>query len=514
MLPTYKKKELIKVKDPRVWMFELYNEAKEVVYSLIIDSATGENTVNYAKSGWRDEFMIESFFEYESADDALAWSGKSINTYWFPRDLRRNFHMAERSFESFSNALGDEEATPWEDSNYKKLQRAKQLHDDLLTTYPDLVLPFEPSQETLQELQKLFITEVERIDRDWNWSPNFLVPTPLEFYIDRLVALLETTLEERSEGKLIAAQQLQVEINNLGDDWAPHIKIPKPFEEPPVPDVSKAKEKLVQSLMTDQEWWGTEAAIRFLVDNSKWSGPDRISKIIENPKHWVGGRFHPPLDLFRRSYDDDIVWPTEELQLAVNHPSVLKIGIERYFEQHAEIPNKKMKRYVEVKKTYPRIIEKFENATFEHHHWIYRTFDESDQLLYVGETSHPLLRLRQHAGLSGFQSDNNRKVSTWFPLMTRIHLEPCTNQKEAREKEAQYIREEEPLFNQVHNKFYTSEYGSMFVDKSSYDMPSHNDPRNVGWKTLRHESPALPVSALSLNEFEIRQGIAFDDRSW
>lgn len=128
--------------DRPVWLFELYNTAKEVVYSLLIDEVTGENTILKKDDGWRDQFMIESFFAYDSEADATSWSGKNMNSYWFVSDLISNISFAERSLESFSWALRDLEDLSSSETGFEGLEELNLKFSELQEWYTNLELPF------------------------------------------------------------------------------------------------------------------------------------------------------------------------------------------------------------------------------------------------------------------------------------------------------------------------------------------------------------------------------------
>lgn len=501
------------------WMFELYNEAKEVVYSLVIDENTGENTILHAEKGWRDQFMIDSFFAYDSIEDALSWSGKSMNTYWFIKDIRSAIRFSETSLQSFSNYLEEIEDSSWQRSFYRGLYDTARQIAELKRWYPALELPFRPSGQDLRDLEHYITQEIERQKQDWHWSPDLFIPQPETYYLSSLNELLSDTLKNARAGKLSPEQEVQIAINKVATEWDP---LADSFyydesneEHVPDRDLDRAKEKLVEHLMLDQEWWGTEAGIRALVNGSKWKNAEHIQGVMANEKFWINDAFRPPLKVFRSLEENflDVPAPvSKQLALVVNHPDVLKINLEEYYTQHNFIAQEKMERYKSVLETFPPVLEKFEYSSHRERHWIYRVFDKDGQLLYVGETANPLVRLRQHAGLGAAYDHHRRTVSPWFPHMDTIHLEPCDYQALAREKEAEYIRLEKPKFNQIHNK----EQESSLTDASGEHLqaPSRNDPRNVGWKGHRHVPLALPTFGRILSETEAREGRVFREEEW
>src|SRR5699024_11166456 len=141
----------------------------------------------------------------------------------------------------------------------------------------------------------------------------------------------------------------------------------------------RAKEKLVEHLMLDQEWWGTEAGIRALVNGSKWKNAEHIQGVMANEKFWINDAFRPPLKVFRSLEENflDVPAPvSKQLALVVNHPDVLKINLEEYYTQHNFIAQEKMERYKSVLETFPPVLEKFEYSSHRERHWIYRVFDK------------------------------------------------------------------------------------------------------------------------------------------
>lgn len=72
--------------------------------------------------------------------------------------------------------------------------------------------------------------------------------------------------------------------------------------------------------------------------------------------------------------------------------------------------------------------------------WVYFTYSESDELLYVGKTSSLFHRFRDHA-----------LGSVWFPLMDRMAAIPFSSDSEALINESALIKKLRPRFNIMHN---------------------------------------------------------------
>lgn len=85
-----------------------------------------------------------------------------------------------------------------------------------------------------------------------------------------------------------------------------------------------------------------------------------------------------------------------------------------------------------------KLIE-FRRVKFVQNHALYRFFDDSNRLLYVGITSIPKLRFEQHRAAKPWWPDIAVREITWYP--TRELLA-------AAEKSA--IQRERPLYNIVH----------------------------------------------------------------
>lgn len=66
---------------------------------------------------------------------------------------------------------------------------------------------------------------------------------------------------------------------------------------------------------------------------------------------------------------------------------------------------------------------------------LYRHYDRSGSLLYVGISLDPVRRLRQHIG------------SRWYSLIAKIEIEQFYSRREALEAEALAIVAEHPVFN-------------------------------------------------------------------
>jgi len=74
-------------------------------------------------------------------------------------------------------------------------------------------------------------------------------------------------------------------------------------------------------------------------------------------------------------------------------------------------------------------------------HVLYRFFDQSDVLLYVGITVDPTARFKKHRG-----------DKPWWDQIDHIGLEHFATREEALEAERKAIKSEEPLHNIVHNQ--------------------------------------------------------------
>lgn len=75
-------------------------------------------------------------------------------------------------------------------------------------------------------------------------------------------------------------------------------------------------------------------------------------------------------------------------------------------------------------------------------HTLYRFFDSTDVLLYVGITVDPSARFTKHRG-----------DKPWWEQVDRIALERFDTRKEAEAAEREAIKAEQPLHNVVHNVF-------------------------------------------------------------
>lgn len=75
-------------------------------------------------------------------------------------------------------------------------------------------------------------------------------------------------------------------------------------------------------------------------------------------------------------------------------------------------------------------------------HALYRFFDASDVLLYVGITVDPGARFKKHGG-----------DKEWWGEVDRIDIARHATRKEALDAERKAIKEEQPLHNVVHNEF-------------------------------------------------------------
>ncbi len=496
--------------DRPVWLFELYNTAKEVVYSLLIDEVTGENTVLKKDDCWRDQFMIESFFAYDSEVDATSWSGKNMNSYWFVGDLISNITFAESSLESFSRVLRDLGDVSSTETGFEGLEELNLKFSELQEWYTNLELPFQPSAADVDEVEQFLQAEVTYQRGDYRWSPVFGIPTPDSYYIEHALAVVTDVLEAIEKGELREEVEVQQALDEVSENWSPLEDSDYYLHDHrrhPVQALSQEKEELVRCLMLDQEWWGAESRIRTLVESIEWEDAQAISSLIANDRYWEDGRFLPPLHEFPGRLDEPEPLPiTRKMILAVNHPDVLRVNIADYYRQHRRIATQKVECYKEVLALYPEILKKFEDSSYVNRHWIYRAFDREGKLLYVGETINPLIRLREHAGLGSINHTHHRKVSPWFSMMATFHLESCFTQAEAKEKEALYIKLEQPRYNKTHNaaRLAVSEEGV-----SVNEVPSRNDPRNVGWKGHRHVPPMLPIVARVVDESTTRFGYEF-----
>jgi hypothetical protein len=72
--------------------------------------------------------------------------------------------------------------------------------------------------------------------------------------------------------------------------------------------------------------------------------------------------------------------------------------------------------------------------------YLYRHYDMSGDLIYVGITLAPLDRTKRHA------------AAEWGRLILKILIEPFATREEALDAEERAIREEFPRFNKTHNR--------------------------------------------------------------
>jgi predicted GIY-YIG superfamily endonuclease len=75
-------------------------------------------------------------------------------------------------------------------------------------------------------------------------------------------------------------------------------------------------------------------------------------------------------------------------------------------------------------------------------HVLYRFFDQSDVLLYVGITVDPTARFKKHRG-----------DKPWWDQIDHIGLEKFPTRREAEDAERKAIKGEHPLYNVMHNAF-------------------------------------------------------------
>jgi predicted GIY-YIG superfamily endonuclease len=70
---------------------------------------------------------------------------------------------------------------------------------------------------------------------------------------------------------------------------------------------------------------------------------------------------------------------------------------------------------------------------------VYRVYDKSGRLIYVGASCRLENRLNNH-----------RTISWWYGLMDRVETEPHPTREAAMAAEAEVIRTEQPAFNSHH----------------------------------------------------------------
>jgi len=94
---------------------------------------------------------------------------------------------------------------------------------------------------------------------------------------------------------------------------------------------------------------------------------------------------------------------------------------------------------------------------------LYRHYDKTNQLLYVGISISALTRLASHKG-----------NSHWFESISRVDIEQCTDRKNAVIKEKEAIQCEWPLYNIIHN----------LVDLRKIDVKAECEKHNITPKFL------------------------------
>lgn len=77
-------------------------------------------------------------------------------------------------------------------------------------------------------------------------------------------------------------------------------------------------------------------------------------------------------------------------------------------------------------------------STAQQTHYVYRMYDDQEDLLYIGVTCNPARRFNDH-----------RDSKNWFNDIATVQLETYPNQKAAYDAEAYAIKHERPLHNRV-----------------------------------------------------------------
>jgi predicted GIY-YIG superfamily endonuclease len=87
--------------------------------------------------------------------------------------------------------------------------------------------------------------------------------------------------------------------------------------------------------------------------------------------------------------------------------------------------------------------------------YLYRAYDSSDNLLYVGISGQWSERLHAH-----------ERSSEWLQLTDRVNIERYPDRDSVVQAEKRAIIEEKPTYNKVHNQTYESVYGHWLKIKS------------------------------------------------
>ena len=74
---------------------------------------------------------------------------------------------------------------------------------------------------------------------------------------------------------------------------------------------------------------------------------------------------------------------------------------------------------------------------------LYRAFDANEKLLYVGQSTSVIGRLKEHI-----------KSSEWSGFVDNITLQRFTNERQLFRAEMKAIKEEKPMYNKTHNRRY------------------------------------------------------------
>jgi hypothetical protein len=112
---------------------------------------------------------------------------------------------------------------------------------------------------------------------------------------------------------------------------------------------------------------------------------------------------------------------------------------------------------------------------------LYRFYDTTDQLLYVGISIHAAQRAGQH-----------RHASPWWSDAVRMEVERYPDRSSAEDAERRAIINEHPLHNVVHNRSRTSTTGRPQRTGNEWQCPTCEKtilfgPRENGYITLRDE---------------------------
>ena len=140
---------------------------------------------------------------------------------------------------------------------------------------------------------------------------------------------------------------------------------------------------------------------------------------------------------------------------------------------------------------------------------LYRAFDANEKLLYVGQSTSVMGRLKEHI-----------KSSEWSGFVNNITFQRFANERQLFRAELKAIQEEKPMYNKTHNRKYKEQIIELRLKIKQIKDEQRKLKADMSWTEMQRDIACNAfnfISKLPMTD-ELRQGFEIwklsGDYSW